>query len=99
MTCIVGVLDKKEDCVYIGADSLGSNGYHQLLFKSGNSIGAAIGGNSTIKGVLGCWITLAEWKWQKDKYVPICVKSAQIDGETLKPDTWYKLQNGEFTEC
>lgn len=34
MTCIVGVLDKKEDCVYIGADSLGSNGYHQLIFKN-----------------------------------------------------------------
>jgi len=34
MTCIVGVLDKKEDCVYIGADSLGSNGYHQIVFKN-----------------------------------------------------------------
>jgi len=34
MTCIVGVLDKKEDCVYIGADSLGSNGYHQSIFKN-----------------------------------------------------------------
>lgn len=34
MTCIVGVLDKKEDCVYVSADSLGSNGYHQLLFKN-----------------------------------------------------------------
>ena len=27
MTCIVGFVDKKNDCVYIGADSLGSNGY------------------------------------------------------------------------
>jgi len=34
MTCIVGVLDKKEDCVYIGADSLGSNGYYQSIFKN-----------------------------------------------------------------
>ena len=27
MTCIVGFVDKKNDCVWIGADSLGSNGY------------------------------------------------------------------------
>ena len=42
---------------------------------------------------------LAEWKRDDDGiYKPICVKSAQIDGETLKPDTWYMLKNGEFTE-
>lgn len=34
MTCIVGVLDKKEDCVYIGADSLGSNWCSQALYKN-----------------------------------------------------------------
>ena len=27
MTCIVGFVDKKNDCVWMGADSLGSNGY------------------------------------------------------------------------
>jgi ATP-dependent protease HslVU (ClpYQ) peptidase subunit len=27
MTCIVGFLDKKNDCVWIGGDSLGSNSY------------------------------------------------------------------------
>ena len=26
-------------------------------------------------------------------------KAGVIDGETLKPDTWYKLENGEFVEC
>lgn len=34
MTCIVGVFDKEKDCVYIGADSLGSNGYHKQLYKN-----------------------------------------------------------------
>ena len=27
MTCIVGFVDKKDKCTYIGCDSLGSNGY------------------------------------------------------------------------
>ena len=25
-------------------------------------------------------------------------KAAVVDGETIKPDTWYKLVNGEFRE-
>lgn len=27
MTCIIGMIDKENDCVWIGGDSLGSNGY------------------------------------------------------------------------
>jgi hypothetical protein len=27
------------------------------------------------------------------------VKTAVVDGKTIKPDTWYKLQDGEFVEC
>jgi len=28
----------------------------------------------------------------------MCVKSAQIDGITLKENVWYELKNKEFTE-
>lgn len=31
MTCIIGYIDKKEDCVWIGCDSLGSNGYTKTV--------------------------------------------------------------------
>jgi len=34
MTCIIGVLDKEKDCVYIGADSLGSNWCSQAIYKN-----------------------------------------------------------------
>lgn len=34
MTCIVGVLDKKNDCVYMGADSLASNWLSKQLIKN-----------------------------------------------------------------
>ena len=54
-----------------------------------------------IKGKKGNWITLAEWKYsdEVDNYIPVCVRSIQIDGETIKEDTYYKLEDGEFVEC
>ena len=33
------------------------------------------------------------------KYIPVCVKAAQIDGAVIKEDTFYKLENGEFKEA
>jgi hypothetical protein len=76
-----------------------SGAYSQLEITGSNSVGAAIGTNNIIKASLGCWITLAEYKWDGMYYIPICVKSAQVDGEIIKADTWYKLVNGEFIEC
>ena len=56
--------------------------------------------NSIIKGKKGNWITLAEWEYDNKlyKYIPVCVKSAQIDGKVLKEDTYYQLKGGEFVE-
>ena len=76
-----------------------SGDYSQLEITGSNSVGAAIGVNNTIKASLGCWITLAEYKWDGRKNVPVCVKSVQVDGEIIKADTWYKLSNGNFVEC
>ena len=80
---------------------IGSSGDSAQIDISGNtSVGAAIGINSIIKGAVGNWITLAEWAYDSDKQrcAPVCVKSAQIDGEIIKADTWYKLADGEFVE-
>ena len=84
------------DCAKIG-----SSGNSARIDISGNtSVGAAIGIDSIIKGAVGNWITLAEWAYDSDKQrcAPVCVKSAQIDGEIIKADTWYKLSGGEFVE-
>lgn len=32
MTCIIGFIDKTNECVWMGADSLGSNGYTQSIY-------------------------------------------------------------------
>lgn len=101
------------DIVQIGSSGdytqIGSSGDRSKISSSGkwvrislngsNSVGAAIGIDSIAKGAVGNWIVLAEWNKREDAtWFPACVKAAQIDGETLKPDTWYKLENGEFVE-
>lgn len=59
-----------------------------------NSIAVNVGKEGMVKGVKGTWITLAEYKDDEC----ICVKSAQIDGEKLKENTFYTLENGNFVE-
>lgn len=80
---------------------IGSSGdYAQIDISGNDSVGAAIGIGGVIKGAVGNWITLAEWVYDDDKQrrIPVCVKSAQIDGKIIKADTWYKLADGEFVE-
>jgi hypothetical protein len=54
-----------------------------------------------VKAQIGCWITLAEWKYDvvKKRYAPVCVKTEYVDGERIKADTPYMLKNGEFVEA
>ena len=63
------------------------------------SVAMAIGYNSKAKGSLGCFIVLAEYKELGGEYHIVDVKSAKVDGEKIKPDTFYKLINGEFVEA
>ena len=61
------------------------------------SVAMAIGYDSKAKGSIGCFIVLAEWKQLEDEtYHIVDVKSAKVDGTKIKPDTFYKLVNGEF---
>jgi len=63
------------------------------------SIAAAIGIENKAKAALGCWIVLSEWFQDKEHRWHIKeVKSAKVDGETIKADTWYTLRNGQFVE-
>ena len=61
-----------------------------------DSVAMASGQNGKAKACLGSWIVLAErdrnWKIQG-------MRCAVIDGEILKPDTYYTLQNGEFVKA
>ena len=78
---------------------IGSSGYGAKIKMQGErSVASCVGNDCAIAGKMGCWIVLAEWKIVDEKYTPVCVKAAQIDGKTLKADTFYKLVNGEFVE-
>ena len=57
------------------------------------------GNESVAKAKIGSWITLAEWKKVNGVYTPVCVKTEQVDGERIKEDTFYKLENGNFIEA
>ena len=78
-----------------------TSGYHSPAATSGkDSIAAAIGRDSKAKSTLGNWIVLAEYgDWKGNTYPVLCVKCAKIDGEILKPDMWYRLEDGEFVEA
>ena len=77
-----------------------TSGHSSPAATSGNeSIAAAIGRDSKAKSTIGNWIVLAEYGEWNGKYCPVlCVKCGKIDGETLKPDVWYRLNGGEFEE-
>ena len=89
---------------------IGSSGYYAQIGSSGDSaqidstgedsVICCAGNNSIVKAKKGSWVTLSEWKYSKEKErnVPVCVKTEFVDGERIKTDTWYKLENGEFVE-
>ena len=90
---------------------IGSSGYSAKIGSSGDSakidstgedsVICCAGHGSRVKAKLGSWITLSEWEKceKKGRWVPKMVKTIQIDGVTYKPDTWYKLENGEIKEA
>ena len=70
---------------------IGSSGYYAVVMCAGNG--------SIAKAKKGSWITLAEWKENAEgKWIPVNVVTVQVDGEKIKEDTYYKLENGEFVE-
>ena len=80
---------------------IGSSGYGAQIDSTGeDSVICCAGHRSIVKAKKGSWITLAEWEYssEKQRYVPLCVKTEYVDGERIKADTFYKLINGEFME-
>ena len=80
---------------------IGSLGDSAKIDSTGeDSVIMCAGNESKAKAKVGSWITLAEWKWsdEKNRNVPVCVKTEYVDGENIKADTWYQLKNGKFVE-
>ena len=74
--------------------------YAKIDSTGEDSVIMCAGKESKAKAKAGSWITLAEWELndEKNRYVPVCVKTEYVDGNNIKADTWYRLQKGEFIE-
>ena len=105
-------VDGMPDCNVDSGDSaqIGSSGDSAQIGSSGDSakIGSSgadsviccAGHDSCVKAKKGSWITLSEWEYnhEKERCVPVCVKTEYVDGERIKEDVFYCLKNGEFVE-
>ena len=79
------------------ASATGNLGAASATGKSGVALAAGV--NCKAKGALGCAICCVErGEWDGETYPIIAIKASIVDGDSIKPDTWYMLQNGEFTE-
>lgn len=47
---------------------------------------------------VGSWLTVYEWGQIDGKWHIKDGKCVRVDGEKIKPNVWYKLENGEFVE-
>ena len=73
---------------------IGSSGDWARIEANGkNSVVMCAGCNCIAKAAIGNWIALAEWKELNGVLTPVCVKAVQVDGVTIKEDTWYMLRN------
>ena len=93
------------DEAQIGSSSDGakisSSGYGAKIDSTGEDCVIMCAGiNSVAKASKGSWVTLSEWSYseEKQRYIPICVKTEFVDGEKIKADTYYSLKGGVFVE-
>jgi hypothetical protein len=85
-----------------GDQSAATNTGHQsaAAVDGKESIACGLGIENKAKGAKGCWLVLSEWYQDKDCEWHIKdVRSVQVDGETIKADTYYTLRDGRFTEA
>ena len=60
------------------------------------SVAIVTGYKSKAKGAIGCWIVLTE---RDDEMHILGVKAVRVDGDKIKPDTFYMLSGGEIMEA
>ena len=75
-----------------------------------DAVAVAWGYKSKAKGVLGAFLVFADWEYtgsednteydrnNQSAWVLNGAKMVQVDGENIKPDTWYTIENGEIEE-
>ena len=84
---------------YRGAATAGDSGAATARGKAStgsNGLSVARGKNVQVKGGIGAILVIAEER--DDTYDIVDWKAVVVDGEVVKADTWYRLENGELVE-
>lgn len=84
---------------YRGAATAGDYGAATARGKAStgsNGLSMARGNNVQVKGGIGAILVIAEER--EDTYDIVDWKAVVVDGEVVKADTWYRLENGELVE-
>nr|DAF28113.1 MAG TPA: hypothetical protein [Caudoviricetes sp.] len=84
---------------YSGAATAGDYGAATARGKAStgsNGLSVARGNNVQVKGGIGAILVIAEEG--EDTYDIVDWKAVLVDGEVVKADTWYRLENGELVE-
>ena len=69
------------------------------------SVAVAWGYHGKAKGVFGAYLVLADWEgdedyyWHQNLWQLKGAKMVRVDGEIIKPDTYYTMKNGEVVEA
>ena len=82
-----------------GAATAGNGGAATARGKAStgsNGLSVARGKNVQVKGGIGAILVIAEER--DDTYDIVDWKAVAVDGEVVKADTWYRLENGELVE-
>ena len=82
-----------------GAATAGDGGAATARGKASvgsNGLSVARGNNVQVKGGIGAILVIAEEG--EDTYDIVDWKAVLVDGEVVKADTWYRLENGELVE-
>ena len=82
-----------------GAATAGDRGAATARGKAStgfNGLSVARGSNVQVKGGIGAILVIAEER--DDTYDIVDWKAVVVDGEVVKSDTWYRLENGELVE-
>ena len=90
---------EKATAGYRGAATAGNRGAATSRGKSAsgkNGLSVARGNDVKVKGGLGAILVIAEEN--SDDYDIKEWKAVVVDGEKVKADTWYKLEDGELVE-
>ena len=84
------------DCGAATAGDYGAATARGKASTGSNGLSMARGNNVQVKGGIGAILVIAEEG--EDTYDIVDWKAVLVDGEVVKADTWYRLENGELVE-